>query len=212
SDVEALIAVTKLIKDKQPQLYAHLFAYKDKKKVAELVNLDSKKPFVYVSGRYDAAYEKATVAFPLTSGRNGNVIVYDLRHDPTPFLNLTVDELKKKLYAPWDERKAEDFVALPVKELQYNRAPAVAPLGVLSQEGGWERVGLDEAKVAKHKSILLSTPAFAENVRSVFESKPDFKKATDPEAQLYDGFVSDVDNLRIEKVRTSNPQQLADLH
>jgi len=212
SDVEALIAVTKLIKTQQPKLYEHLFNYKDKKLVKNLVNLDNKQPFVYVSGRFDAEFQKATVAFPLTSGKNGNVVVYDLRHDPTPFLDLSSSDLQKKFYANWDERQKEGFVALPVKEMQYNRAPAVAPLGVLEQQNGWERIGLDEATVAKHKSILLSSPGFAENIRTLFENKPEYKKATDPEAQLYDGFVSDTDNLRIEKVRNSNEQQLADLH
>lgn len=212
SDVEALIAVTKLIKTKQPKLYDHLFAYKDKKLVKKLVNLENKQPFVYVSGQYDAKFDKATVAFPLTSGRNGNVVVYDLRHDPTPFLELSSQELQKLMYAPWEERQKEGFVSLPVKEMQYNRAPAVAPLGVLEHQDGWKRVGLDEATVIKNRAALLAAPGFAENIRSIFENKPEYKKTTDPEAQLYDGFVSDTDNLRIEKVRNSTEQQLADLH
>ena len=212
SDVEALIAVTKLIQEKQPQLYAHLFAVKDKKKVAELVNLDNKKPFVYVSGRYDAEFHKATVAFPLTAGRNGNVIVYDLRYDPTPLINLSAQELAKSMFAKWEERQKEDFVKLPVKELQYNRAPAVAPVGVLEREGGWERIGLDIETIEKHRDILLSSPAFAENVRSLYEGRPEFAKDPDPEAQLYEGFVPDVDRLRIEKVRNASVDVLADMH
>lgn len=212
SDVEALIAVTKLIKDKQPQLYAHLFAVKDKKKVAELVNLDDKKPFVYVSGRYDSEFHKATVAFPLTAGRNNNVLVYDLRYDPTPLLNLSSQELAKKMFAKWEERQKEGFVKLPVKELQYNRAPAVAPLGVLEREDGWNKISLDLATIEKHRDILLSSPSFAENVRSLYEGRPEFPKDPDPEAQLYDGFVPDMDRLRIEKVRNADLNTLADLH
>ena len=212
SDVEALIAVTKLIKEKQPQLYAHLFAIKDKKKVAELINLDDKKPFVYVSGSLDSAYHKATVAFPLTTGRNGNVIVYDLRYDPTTLLERSPKELAKSMFATWEERQKEDFVKLPVKEVQYNRAPAVAPLGVLERENGWERIGLDLETIEKHQKILLSSPAFAENVRSLFEGRPEFPKENDPEGQLYDGFVPDVDKLRIEKVRHADANTLADLH
>lgn len=212
SDVEALIAVTKLIKSKQPQLFAHLFAVKDKKKVAELVNLEDKKPFVYVSGSLDAEFHKATVAFPLTAGRNGNVIVYDLRYDPTPLLQLGPKELAKSMFASWEERQKEDFVKLPVRELQYNRAPAVAPVGVLEREGGWERIGLDLATIEKHRDILVSSPAFAENVRSLYEGRPEFAKESDPEAQLYDGFVPDVDKLRIDKVRTADVNALADMH
>ena len=212
SDVEALMAVTKLVKEKQPQLYAHLFAVKDKKKVAELVNLDDKKPFVYVSGSNDAEFHKATVAFPLTAGRNNNVIVYDLRYDPTPLLNLSTKELAKSMFASWEERQKEGFVKLPVKELQYNRAPAVAPVGVLERENGWERISLDLATVEKHRDILLSSPAFAENIRSLFEGRPEFAKEPDAEGQLYDGFVPDVDKLRIEKVRSATVDTLADMH
>jgi exodeoxyribonuclease-1 len=212
SDVEALISTTKLIKDNQPQLYAHLFAIKDKKKVMELVNLDNKRPFVYVSGRYDAEFHKATVAFPLTAGRNGNVLVYDLRYDPTPLLNLTPKELAKSMFATWEERQKDGFVKLPVKELQYNRAPAVAPLGVLEREDGWGRISLDLATIEKHRDILLTSPSFAENVRSLYEGRPEFKKDPDPEAQLYDGFVPDMDRLRIEKVRYADANTLADLH
>jgi exodeoxyribonuclease-1 len=212
SDVEALIAVTRLIKEKQPQLYQYLLKIRDKKEVKKLINLDDKQPFVYVSGRYDAEFHKATVAFPLTSGRNGNVVVYDLRHDPTLFVELSLKELEKKLYATWEERQANGFKMLPVKELQYNRAPAVAPLGVLEQSDGWKRVGLDEDTITKHRNILLKYPSFAENIRTVFENKPEYKAEPDPEAQLYDGFVGDMDVMRIEKVRTSDEQQLADLH
>ena len=212
SDVEALIAVTKLIKEKQPQLYEHLFAMKDKRKVAELVNLDDKRPFVYVSGRYEALYHKATVVFPLTSGRNGNVIVYDLRYDPTPLVSLSSKELAKSMFASWEERQKEDFIKLPVKELQYNRAPAVAPVGVLERDDGWQRLSLDAATIEKHRNILPANPGFAENIRSLYEGRPEFAKEHDPEAQLYEGFVPDIDKLRIEKVRNAGADELADLH
>jgi exodeoxyribonuclease-1 len=212
SDVEALIALTKLIRDKQPQLYEYLLNLRDKNAVKKLVNLDVKQPFVYVSGRLDAEFNKATVEFPLTAGKNGNVVVYDLRYDPTPFLEMSSKDLAKKLYATWDERQAEDFVKLPVKELQYNHVPAVAPLGVLAQGDGWNKIGLSEELITKHKSILLAAPGFAENMRSIFESKPDYKKSPDPEAQLYDSFVPDVDKVRIEAVRGADERELADFH
>jgi exodeoxyribonuclease-1 len=212
SDVEALIGVTKLIKEKQPQLYEYLLRLRDKKEVKQLVNLDTKQPFVYVSGRLDSAFNKATVAFPLTAGKNGNVVVYDLRYDPTPFLQMSQKDLQKKLYATWEERSKEGFQSLPVKELQYNRAPAVAPLGVLAQGEGWANIGLTEEVIVKHRNILLSAPGFAENIRTLFENKPEYKKSTEPEAQLYDSFVPDVDKLRIDTVRNAGERQLADFH
>lgn len=212
SDVVALIEVTKLIKQNQPQLYEYLLKLRDKNEVKKLVNLDDKQPFVYTSGRYDVIYHKTTVAFPLTAGKNGNVVVYDLRIDPTPFIEMDSKQLAKKLYASWEERQAEGFVALPAKELQYNRAPAVAPLGVLSQGDGWERIGIDQETVEKHKKLLLAAPHFAENLRGLFENKPEYKKSPDPEAQLYDGFLNDADRLRVQAVVAANEKDLSDFH
>lgn len=212
SDVEALIGITKLIRDTQPQLYEYLLKLRDKNEVKKLVNLDHKQPFVYVSGRLDGEYNKATVAFPLTAGKHGNVVVYDLRYDPTPFLNMTSKGLAKKLYATWDERQVDGFVKLPVKVLQYNHVPSVAPLGVLEQGDGWKRINLSSDEITKHKTILLSSPGFAENIRTLFENKPDYKKSSDPESQLYDSFVPDIDKVRIEAVRSADEKQLADFH
>ena len=212
ADVTALIAVTKLIKQKQPQLYDYLLKMRDKKVVQQLVNVDDKKPFVYASGRYDKEFAKTTVAFPLTTSRNGGVVVYDLRYDPTPFVELSSEELSKKIFASWEERQAEDFVKLPVKELQYNRCPAVAPLGVLEQGDGWQKISLDLKTVQKHQNILLNHPDFAEKLRTIFENKPAFKKLPDPEAQLYDGFLNDRDRIRVGAVRNADERELADFH
>ena len=64
-------------------------------------------------------------------------------------------QLARILFASWDERKKENFQSLPVKELQYNRSPAVAPLGVLEQAEVGSEFTLDNATVERHKAILL---------------------------------------------------------
>lgn len=210
SDVEALISVTKLIKASQPSLYGYLLKMRLKNEIKQLVNLDNKRPFVYVSGRYSAEWNKATVAFPLTSGKNGNVVVYDLRHDPQQFMDLSARELEARMNAPWETRKKDDFIAIPVKELQYNRSPAVSPIGVLEQEEGWKRIGISKENVEKHMNTLLSDPGFAERVRSAIEKRPEFPKMKDVEAKLYDGFLQDRDRLRVEAVRNASENDLAD--
>ena len=76
----------------------------------------------------------------------------------------STEELSKKIFASWEERQAEDFVKLPVKELQYNRCPAVAPLGVLEQGDGWRKISLSAEVVQQHQHILLNHPDFAEKL------------------------------------------------
>lgn len=212
ADVTALIEVTKLIKTVQPQLFDYLLAMRDKKALQQLVSLTDKKPFVYTSGRYDKAYDKTTVAYPLALAPHGNVLVYDLRYDPTPLVKLSQQQLAEKLFASWEERQAEGFIKLPVKPLQYNHCPAVAPLGVLEQGGGWQRIGLDQATVTRHYTILLQHPEFADRLRALFAQKPEYKKSTDPEGQLYEGFVTDADKARVEAVRRASAKELAGFH
>lgn len=212
NDVYATIAVAKLLKQKQPHMFDYLLKMRGKKQVQELVNLEDKKPFVYTSGRYESDHQKTTVAFPLTSGRNGNVVVYDLRYDPTELVNLTEEEIAKKFFASWEERRAEGFVKLPIKELQYNRAPAVAPLGVLTQNNGWEKINLQESDIQKNLKIVLEHPDFAEKVRSVIERRPEYEKAQDPDFQLYDGFVGDQDKTKMRAIRVASANELADLN
>ena len=175
ADVAALIEVTKLVKRAQPQLFDYLLAMRDKRAVQRLVNLETKQPFVYTSGRYDKQHAKTTVAFPLA---------------PTPFVNLSQQELAKKIFATWEERQADDFVALPVKPLQYNRCPAVAPLGVLEQGDGWSKIHLEAATVARHRDILLRHPDFAEKLRTLYEKKREY----------------------IAAVRSADAKALADFH
>ena len=212
SDVTATIAVAQLIHNQQPQLFDYLLRLRDKREVMKLVNLEMKKPFVYTSGRYDAEFDKTTVAFPLAAGRNGNVAVYDLRYDPSSFIDLDEKQLADKLFASWEERRAEGFVKLPVKELQYNRAPAVAPLGVLEQSDGWQRIQLDIATIEKHQNMLLAAPHFAENIRTILEGRPEFQKSPDVEAQLYDSFLGDRDKTHVAAVRNASERELADFH
>ena len=212
SDVEALIAVTGLIRAKQPQLYEYLLKMRDKNEVKKLVNLDEKNPFVYTSGRLDSEHEKTTVAFPLTQGKNGNIVVYDLRYDPTPFLELDQKKLATIFYTKWEDRQKDGYLPLPVQEFQYNQAPAVAPLGVLEQQDGWGKIHLSIEQIEAHKKLLLAAPHFAENVRSIFENRQEFKRAKDPEAQLYDGFVAEGDRMRIEAVRNASERELADFN
>lgn len=212
ADVTALIRVARLVRDKQPQLYEYLFKLRSKREVAKLVNLEIPQPFIYVSGRYDSQWNKTTIAWPLTSAPNGNVVVYDLRVDPTDLLDLDAKQLNVRLYANYEQRQEQGWGKLPFKILQYNRCPAVAPLGVLERDDGWSKIGMTDEMVRRHIKILSEHPEFSERVRMLFEAERQFEKSNDPEAKLYDGFLDDRDRLRVETVRRTDVEKLADLH
>lgn len=192
SDVYATIAVARLIREKQPKMFEYLLKMRDKKDVKKLVNLDEKKPFVYASGRYSAEHNKTTVAFPLTSGRNGNVLVYDLRYN--------INDIDREKIFPI------------VKELCYNKCPAIAPMGVLENNDGWGKIGVLREVIEQNLQALMKDPTFAEQMRSKWEERPEYPAAVEPEAALYDGFLSDADRIKVAAVRNADVNRLADFH
>lgn len=212
SDVEALIALTRLLKEKQPKLFQYLFEHRAKGEVAKLVNLERPEPFVYASGRYGAAHQFTTVAYPLASGtKPGSVLVYDLRYDPSTFLGATPQALASVLFAEREVRAQEGFVPLPVKELVYTKTPAVAPLGVLDA-ASQDRLKLPLEQIEAHLKILRAHPAFAEAVRTAMEMREPYAPSSDVEGQLYDGFVPDADKIHSAAIRNASSNELADFH
>jgi exodeoxyribonuclease-1 len=208
SDVAATIAVARLIKQHQPRLFDFLLKLRDKNEVKKLVNLDNPCEFVYTSGKYDEKFQKTTVAFPLTTGKNGNIVVYDLRHDPTDFLGKSLQELKDIFFTKYEARQQDDYIPLPVKELQFNRCPAIAPVSVLAKN--WGIIGLGKEEVAKNKQLLLQNPDFAERIREVFEATPPYESAKTPETALYDSFLNDRDRQTCAAIRNAPEKTLSD--
>ena len=206
SDVYATIAVARLIKEKQPDMFKFMLMMRDKRDIKKYVNLENKMPFVYASGRYESEFNKTTVAFPLTSSRNGNILVFDLRYN--------LDDLKKRA-AEKDEdadgMKDRGFFPY-VKEFCFNKCPAIAPITVLDKFDGWKKIGLSKEIIEKNLNALLADPDFAEQMRMKIENRPEYPPAIEPEGALYDGFLDDFDRAKVRKVSEKTENELADYH
>lgn len=209
SDVNATIAVAKLIRIKQPKLFEFLLSMRDKRKVATLV--ESEEPFVYTSGKYPSEFEKTTIAVMLAKHpRKQGSLVYDLRYDPTEFLDLAPTQLVER----WSFTKDENApTRLPVKTLQYNRCPAVAPLSVYD-ESSQKRVQVSLATVTSNKDKLKNHPSFTSHVLDAL-TLMDKKQQSEllsheqqVDGQLYDNFIGDADKQVMRAVRVANPDEL----
>jgi exodeoxyribonuclease-1 len=210
SDVYATIAVAKLIRDKQRKLFDYLLDCRQKKVVKELA--DAGKPFVYSCGKFPSEYEKTTVAIQLAEHQSRGSYIYDLRHDPTEFITMTPEQLAERLEYTREEDAPK---RLPVKLMQYNHCPAVAPMGVLD-EATRQRLAIDLTVIQHNLAILHANKDFIERVvkaHDIKDGKRDeyvqSKPTPDVEAQLYDGFLQGSDKTVSRAVRVAKPDELS---
>ena len=210
ADVLASIEVAKLIQKNQPKLFAWLLGMRDKSQVKLLVEKD--EPFVYSSGKYENDAEKTTVAIRLTEHpKKQGALVYDLRYDPTQFLTMKPKELVERWR--WT-RESDAPQRLPVKTMQFNRCPAIAPLGVLDKPSQ-KRIRIDLKEVEKHKQTLQQHPEFVRSVLQalkLLDAEQEQRQQTmnaDVDAQLYNGFYDTHDSNLLGVVRAAEPHELS---
>ena len=218
ADVDASIEIARLIQNNQPKLFAWLLKMRDKSLVKQLVEND--EPFVYSSGKYDTNAEKTTVAARIAGHpKKQGALVYDLRYDPSPFLEMPAKELAERW--AWT-REPDAPPRLPVKTMQFNRCPAVAPLSVLDARSQ-QRIAIDLARTKKHHAALQNHPEFAQNVLDALtildaeQTKRQQAQTLTVDSRLYDGFYDQHDARLLPVVRAAQaseltPDQAAEFH
>jgi exodeoxyribonuclease-1 len=217
NDVTATIAVAKLIRKKQPGLFDYLLEARNKTKVKELVQKG--EPFVYTSGQYPSATLHTTVAVLIAEAPFGAAYVYDLRHDPAQFIAMTDLELID--CCRWNANR--DKLKLPVKQLRYNRCPAVAPTGVIKDPAVQERLQLNLSAVAINLKKLKGQPDFIKRIIQAYETielerqseksheAHTFGDAQFVDGQLYDGFIPKQDCATMKTIQTTEPKKFGEL-
>lgn len=209
NDVLATISIAKLLKEKQPKIFDYLLNCRGKKQVQELISLIEPRPFVYCSGRYSNDFLKTTVVVPVAEAPNGGFLVYDLRQDPSELIKLSDEDFIKTAFF-----KNPESEILPLKVLKINCCPAVAPLGVLD-EASQKRLDIDLKQIEINLSTLRAVKGFSEKAKNLFEKHQSerqklYSKDTDPDLQIYDGFVGDEDKLKLRAVRAADESSLSD--
>ena len=206
ADVRATIALARLVRDKQRKLYDYLFDLRTKPRVLERIKL--LQPMLHVSGRFSAARSYLSVVLPLAwHPQNKNaLIVCDLQADLRPLLEESADTLRQRLYTRHDQL-AEGEAPVPLKLLHINRCPVVAPLNVLREED-LQRLQLDLAGCEVQRGLLEQQADVWKAKLPLIYAKETFAGSSDPEQQLYDGFISPRDRDLCTRVRDADPAEL----
>jgi exodeoxyribonuclease-1 len=211
SDVHATIALAGLIRQRQPRLFDYLLAMRNKRKVAELLNLRDRQPVLHVSSMYPAEKGCIAMVVPLARhpGNPNGVIVYDLGQDPGPLIGLAVEEIQSRLFTPRDQLP-EGVERIALKTVHLNKCPVVVPMNTLTEQAA-QRWGIDQAQGLRHLDRLNSAPGLEEKIESVHGGR-EFAPITDPDQSLYAGdFFSADDRKRMDRVLTATPESLAEM-
>ena len=210
SDVYATIAMAKLIKEKQPKLYDFIFNLKNKRQVAELIDVYNMTPVVHTSSRISSEHGCTSWFAPVSyhpTNKNA-VIAVDLAQDPEPLLSLSSEEIKARLYTKRQDL-AEGELPIPVKLIHTNKCPIVAPAKTLLPENA-ARLNIPREQCLANLKKLKAHDALRDKLSDVFMPDYDSEETPDAEHALYGGeFFSASDKAQMEVLHAMEVEQLA---
>lgn len=208
ADVRATLALARLVRQRQPRLYDYLWTQRQKK--AALARIRLLEPLLHVSGRFSAERHFLAAVLPLAwhpVNRNA-LIVCDLGLAPEPLLDLDVETLRERLYTRRDAL-AEGDLPVPLKLVQINKCPILAPFSVL-RPADMERLQFDLAAVWRRVRQLLDQRAtWQPKVQALYaEASGLAAQEQEAEARLYDGFIAAEERQLCDQVHQCPAEQL----
>ena len=198
ADVEATIALAGLLKAAQPRLWRYALAHRSRETARGLLTPLAQKVCVHVSPSY--ANERDCAAPVVAVARHPEIatrlIVADLSRDIAALLEEDAATLRERLFTTDVEKREE---RPPLKTVQLNRCPFLAPLAVVRAEDA-ARLGWDLDAVERRRQALAAAPDLAAKIGEVYGAREPRELAADPELALYEGFLEDPDRRQAEQV------------
>ncbi|MGM0571456.1 exodeoxyribonuclease I [Marinobacter sp.] len=214
SDVEATIALAKLIREKQPKLFEFVLNNKDKHSARAMLDTATMKPVFHVSAKYPATRGCCAMVAPVAEHptNKNQVIVYDLRADPRELINATAEQIRERVFTAQADME-EGVARFPLKGVQLNKCPVLAPgtmLKSLSPER-LKQLKLDGDTLRQNLATLRAAEGLSQKIAEAFGHQPE-SDLTDPDEQLYSGgFISNTDREKLNWVISQPPEALGEL-
>ena len=191
ADARATVALARLVKTKQPKLFAYHFAGRFKRQVRGLLEPYGARLCVHISGMYPRPRRGcAPIMSICRHPENSNsVIVADLAEDIEMLIDWPEERIREALFTP------DATVRPPLKEIRINKCPFVAVADVVTAADA-ERLQFDRA-LAERRMRRLGGAGIARKIQRVFARGP-MSPTPDVDAALYEGFLQDEDKARCE--------------
>ncbi|MBP6294419.1 MAG: exodeoxyribonuclease I [Hydromonas sp.] len=202
SDVQATIALAKLIQTAQPKLFEFCLNLRDKNVVQKTIGWPytrtaAPKPLIHVSGMFGAERRFLAIVYPLAIHpvNKNELIVWDLAQDITPLSQLSTDEIRQRMFTSADELAGLGLSRLPIKTIHINKSPVViAQLKTLNDTQA-QACGVDWEVIEAHEAHAQAQFDALQTIdwQAVFAREYD-DAGRSAEESLYGGaFISDAD-------------------
>jgi exodeoxyribonuclease-1 len=214
SDVYATIALARLVRQHQPKLFDFALALHKKDRVAAELHLpataQTARPFLHVSGMLGAERGCLAVMWPLASHptNKNEIIVWDLAQDPSELATLSAEQLRLRMFTRSADLP-EGVQRLPIKTIHLNKSPMVVSQLKTLTAAMAQRWHVDMDAALAHAAIARDLPDMSALWQAVFARQPEPGAPTDPEQDLYAGFVGSGDRHRLNELRAMGGAQLA---
>lgn len=207
SDVAATIDLARLVRRAQPALYQHVYSHKHKSKAVDLAAVQLRKPLLHISAKFSAEHGCAGLVMPLAmhpSNKNA-IIVYDLAHDPGDLISLDAEAIAERVFTGQNDLP-EGQSRIPLKLVHLNKCPILLTPKLLDGASA-QRLNIDLQACQTHWQTLMQQDLTGKVQKAM--TLDGFPARTDPERQLYDGFISDQDKAVAGQVRAADSAVLA---
>jgi len=212
ADVRATIAIAKIIKESQPQLFDYAFSLREKKTVERKIQLF--EPMLHTSGMYPAekSCTRLAVALAYHPEYNDRAIVFNLDQDPNLLLELEVEELKALMFTKQSELP-KGVERLQIKDLVFNKSPMFVPNVYKLEPKIIEQLQIDmETCLDRLSFIKDNQKTISKIVQDLYKNDQERIKTTDVDQTLYDGFMDNGDKRIGDQIQTLSVDALKDFH
>ena len=178
ADTRATLEIARALKANAPNLFAHMIQMASKAKAMELAETSD---LLFLAESRFGSSSGAVVAPLALIGSSSLYTMFDLRHDPAPFLAADDAALQKLLNAS----------PRPVRKAPLNKQPAIFPVAWTPEDIAGGRLPLEIYQ--SRAAALRADPALATRIARLLESGFDDSEPTHVEQQIYRGFPSSAD-------------------
>ena len=192
-DVVATLGIAKIIANKAPNVWKASHMTLDKNVALEII----KNEKLFCTNEYFYGKSRPYVqTFVCTHPKFAWPLCYDLRHDPTQYFDLSLDDLTAM-------KKQPKFI----RTVRHNKHPILMNPSYYEKFDEYKMIGLK--KLEERAKLVKENKEFAKKVSTIKEievqEKDQFKSQEDiyPEESIYEKFTSAEDNNIMQKFHSA---------